>query len=81
MTWKYADCVIFNFFEKNLKKPSCRLYNVELEKLEILIIKIHDQISLCESVGVKNRLQRDQFSQYFLSDFEPKDSVQPVGAH
>ena len=39
---------------------------VELKKLEN---NIQAQIGPCKSVGVRNRPQRDQFSQFFVGDF------------
>ena len=57
----------WNFSKKNRKS-----HLVELEKLEN---DIKVQIGPCKSVGVRNRPQRDQFAQYFVSDFEPQDGV------
>ena len=53
-------------------KKSEKSHLVELEKLEN---DIQDQIGPCKSVGVRNRPQRDQFSQYFGIEFEPQDGV------
>ena len=56
----------------NFSKKIWKSHLVELEKLEN---DIQDQIGPCKSVGVRNRPQRDQFSQYFGIEFEPQDGV------